>query len=199
MSRFASTGRFAVAVGLCLALAASAGAQGWPKAANQYRKLWTSEFRKAGLHPRYETWLLGQITQESRWDPNAVSPVGATGLAQFMGATQRLMERAYGDDLRGLGGPREPQWAIRAYLLLMKENVLAFRRAPDRLTRYYFGAAAYNGGPGYLRRERDAAGGSWDWETVRAFCREFRSDASCVENVEYPDHALRFAPRFRGF
>ena len=170
-----------------------------PRAALEYRHIWRAEYRRSGLHPDYELWLLGQLTQESRWDRNAVSPVGAVGLAQFMGGTVRLMERAYGDDLRGLGGPREPQWAIRAYFLLMTENIMTFRGAPNRLTRWKWAAAAYNGGPGYLRRERRVAGGSWDYEHVRRFCERFRSPASCRENIPYPAHALRHANQFIGY
>ena len=128
-----------------------------------------------------------------------MSPVGAVGIAQFMGATEKLMRRAYGSQLRGLGGPRDPQWAIRAFFLLMRENIMAFRHAPERRLRYYYAAAAYNGGPGYLRSERRAAGMVWDWQTVRSFCREFRSEPSCHENIEYPDMAMRHSKRFIGW
>lgn len=182
-------------IGLCTA---SAAADEWPQAATQYRPLWKKEFRRSGLHPDYETLLLGQLTQESRWDPNAVSPVGAKGLAQFMGGTVRLMERAYGEALRGLGGPREPVWAFRAYFLLMKENLVAWRLAPTRPVRYRWGAAAYNGGPRWLRAEKRLLGGAWG--RTWAVCRKAgRSASACTENIEYADHAIRFAPRFRGY
>ena len=176
-----------------------AQASTWPKGANEYRKIWVSEWMRGGLHPEYRTWFLGQITQESRWNTNAVSPAGAMGIAQFMQGTAKLMEKAYGNQLRGLGGPYDPRWAFRAFLLLMRENVLAFKHAPERITRYRYAASAYNGGPGYLRRERNAAGGKWQWEEVRSFCRRFRSAASCKENIDYPEHALKYATQFIGF
>ena len=128
-----------------------------------------------------------------------------------MPGTEKLLERAYGDQLYGLGGPRRPQWAFRAFFLLMKENVLAFRRAPDRLTRYHFASAAYNGGF-WIRYEARAAGEAghdpWDWDTIFAdFCGAVklpngsgpRTAAACRENEEYPGYALRYAPGFRGF
>lgn len=49
--------------------------------------------------------LAAQIDQESNWDPDAVSPVGAQGLAQFMPGTWEM----YGE-----GDPFDPEAAITA-------------------------------------------------------------------------------------
>ena len=182
--------------GLSALLPAAAEAT-YPCGAEEYREVWKQEFARSGLHPAYEPWLLGQITQESCWRRDAVSPVGAEGQAQFMPATTRLMERAYGDDLRGLGGPRETRWALRAFFLLMREGIMRWRRAPERDDRYAWAAADYNGGPRWLRREK-AIRDAWerDYETCRA---AGRSPGACRENLEYADHARRYARRFVGF
>jgi len=50
-------------------------------------------------------WLAAQIRAESNWDPTVTSPVGATGLAQFMPGTWA----AYGS-----GSPTDPHAAIAA-------------------------------------------------------------------------------------
>jgi len=76
------------------------------------------------------------IWQESRFDPNAVSPAGAEGIAQFMPGTARL---------RGLGNAFNP-----AEALARSAEYLHF------LTRKYgnlgLAAAAYNSGEGRISR-----------------------------------------------
>jgi len=73
------------------------------------------------------------IWQESRFKPDAISPKGAQGIAQFMPAT------ASG---RGLVNPFEPVDAIREAASYLRELRTTFR---DSLG---LAAAAYNAGPG---------------------------------------------------
>ena len=167
----------------------------WPDRAEPYREIWEREFPRSGLHPDYEAWLLGQITTESDWNPDAVSSTGALGLTQVEPYTANALHRKY-PQLQGCS-PKYPECSIKMFLLLMKENILAFADAPDRETRYKFAAAAYNGGPSFLHRERHAAGGSWDWNEVRSHCRDFRSEASCKQNIAYPHLAMRRSALFR--
>lgn len=94
---------------------------------------------EAGLPP---SLVAAQIEQESQWNPDATSPVGAEGLAQFMPATWA----SYGEG----GDPRNPRDAIPAlgrYMADLKDQVqpLAGDDANElvRLT-----LAAYNAGPG---------------------------------------------------
>ena len=42
-----------------------------------------------------ENWLIAQATQESRFDAKALSPVGASGIAQFMPATAKDISKAF--------------------------------------------------------------------------------------------------------
>ncbi|MDW9328117.1 transglycosylase SLT domain-containing protein, partial [Escherichia coli] len=53
-----------------------------------------------------------QLHQESGWRPDAVSPAGAQGLAQFMPATADWISQL----MPGLNSrePFNPAWAIRA-------------------------------------------------------------------------------------
>jgi soluble lytic murein transglycosylase-like protein len=62
------------------------------------------------LH-RWPTFA-AQLHQESGWRPDAVSPVGAQGLAQFMPATADWISQL----MPGLNSrePFNPAWAIRA-------------------------------------------------------------------------------------
>jgi soluble lytic murein transglycosylase-like protein len=77
-----------------------------------------------------EDLFLRLIQQESGWNPNAVSPKGATGLAQLMPATARVLGVDIGDPEQNLdGGAR--------YLRAMYDKFGSWRLA----------LAAYNAGP----------------------------------------------------
>lgn len=75
--------------------------------------------------------LRGLLQQESNFDPNAVSPAGAIGIAQFMPATAAEM----GID------PRDPQEAIYGAAQYLKQQF-------DRFGSWNAALAAYNFGPG---------------------------------------------------
>jgi hypothetical protein len=76
------------------------------------------------------------IWKESRFDPNAVSPAGASGIAQFMPGTARL---------RNLKDPFEPRSAIAA-----SAHYLSDLR--DQFGSLGLAAAAYNAGPNRVLR-----------------------------------------------
>jgi hypothetical protein len=76
--------------------------------------------------------LASQLYAESGFNPFAVSPAGARGIAQFMPGTAR----AY-----GLGDPFDTSAAIQAQGRLMRDLLRQFGTVPLAL-------AAYNAGPG---------------------------------------------------
>lgn len=70
--------------------------------------------------------IAAQIQQESSWDPTAVSPKGAQGLAQFMPGTWPTYGRD--DDDTGQASPFDPADAIMAqgrYMCALVDTVLA--------------------------------------------------------------------------
>jgi Transglycosylase SLT domain len=87
------------------------------------------------------------IWQESRFDPGAVSPKGALGIAQFMPRTALA---------RGLSNPFEPLQALRESASYLRELRTTFRGNLG------LAAAAYNAGPGrveaWLAGRRDLPG-----------------------------------------
>lgn len=90
-----------------------------------------------------EAFLARLIWKESRFDPNAVSPVGAQGIAQFMPDTAKL---------RGLKDPFEPHQAIAAsasYLIDLKQE----------FGNWGLAAAGYNAGPGRVSQWRAGLSG----------------------------------------
>ena len=82
-----------------------------------------------------EEFFTRLIWQESRFDPTAVSPAGAQGIAQFMPRTAAM---------RGLINAFEPLQALRELASYLRELRTTFRGNLG------LAAAAYNAGPGQV-------------------------------------------------
>jgi membrane-bound lytic murein transglycosylase MltF len=168
-----------------------AGAQ-IPDGARKWRYELTRQARLVwGLDAPIATFA-AQIHQESGWKPNAQSPVGAQGMAQFMPKTSKWMAEEHPDEL-GWHEPLNPIWAIRALLLFDKwiwDRVSAVNTC-ERMAKTM---SAYNGGLRMLERETDAAIGlrldpeRW-WHHVRNVTG-IRADWAWNENRTYVDRIL---------
>lgn len=99
----------------------------------RYRAAVVSAATANGLSPAL---LAALLRSESGFDPRAVSPAGAQGIAQFMPATAAGM---------GLRDPFDPAAAIPAAARLLAGHVRALGSVPLAL-------AAYNAGPGAVQR-----------------------------------------------
>jgi len=96
---------------------------------------------------------------ESRFDPTAVSRVGAVGLWQIMIPTARelgLSITSYVDERR------DPAKATRAALIYLQS---LYERYED----WTLAFAAYNSGPGTVNRAIRHAGGRMDFESIKRF------------------------------
>jgi soluble lytic murein transglycosylase-like protein len=80
--------------------------------------------------------LAAQLYAESGFNPFAISPAGARGIAQFMPGTAR----AY-----GLRDPFDPAAAIQAQARLMRDLLRRFGTVPLALAAYNAGAGAVAG------------------------------------------------------
>jgi hypothetical protein len=89
------------------------------------------------------------LWQESRFDPAALSPAGAQGIAQFMPGTARL---------RGLGNAFDPAEA-------MARSAEYLRFLEQKFGNLGLAAAAYNGGEGRISRYVANNGGRLPLET----------------------------------
>ncbi|MBB5204435.1 soluble lytic murein transglycosylase-like protein [Inhella inkyongensis] len=171
-----------------------------PAAAAPYRAELT---RAAHLHWGLDApvaALAAQVHQESGWRPQAVSHVGAQGLAQFMPATAK-----WWCELHGLSAldcqPANPTWALRA---LAGYDRWLFDRAPPQYApreRIWVALRAYNGGLGHWQAERRvalAAGRPDTPAAVDAACGQARRAAlHCAENLGYPHRILNvLQPRY---
>jgi len=112
----------------CVALAAPARAE--PPAVDAICRTLAQAAADNDLPEEFFTRL---IWQESRFDPAAVSPAGAQGIAQFMPATAAM---------RGLANAFEPLQALRESASYLRELRTTFRGNLG------LAAAAYNAGPG---------------------------------------------------
>lgn len=133
----------------------------------------------------------GQIHQESGWNPSAQSPY-ARGLTQFTPATAEWISKLYADYV-GAGNPFEPQWALRA-LVQYNKHLWDPIKADTDCDRMAFTLSAYNGGAGWITRDKKKAkeAGLNDrrWfdhvETVNAG----RAQWAFKENRDYPRKIL---------
>ena len=133
-------------------VAQSACAAEPPRAALEYRADLTREARAAWGMQAPVAVMAAQIHQESAWRPDAQSPY-ADGLAQFVPATAEWVAERW----PALGGaaPFNPQWSIRA---MARYDRWLFDRygapAATACDQWAFTLSAYNGGQGWLMRDR---------------------------------------------
>jgi soluble lytic murein transglycosylase-like protein len=163
-----------------------------PAAARQYQRALTREARALwGLDAPIAV-MAGQIHQESAWNADAKSAY-AGGLAQFTPATADWISGAYPKDL-GERQPFNPAWAIRALVrydfdLYGKQGIV-----PNACDRWAFALSGYNGGPGWIARDRKRCISSSGCDPKLWFghveLHSPRSAAAFKENREYPKRIL---------
>jgi len=126
-----------------------------PRAAEAYRRDLTREARAVwGLQAPVATFA-AQVHQESAWRPEAQSRF-ASGLAQFTPATAAWISGAYRAEL-GTGDVFNPRWALRALVRYDKHLSDRIAGAASACDHWAFVLSAYNGGPGWVERDRALA------------------------------------------
>ncbi len=125
-----------------------------PAKANNYKNFLIRESRLVwGLSAPSATFA-SQIHTESLWNEKAKSFVGAMGLTQFMPDTAKWIGSIYRELTDG--DPYNPTWAIRA---LIRYNKWHYDKlsAVDMLNKMAFTLSAYNGGLGWVLRDKKKA------------------------------------------
>lgn len=96
--------------------------------------------------------LAAQVHQESAWRPDVCSWAGACGLTQFMPKTAAWMAEIYPRELAP-ADPTNPQWAMLAQVYY--NHWLGQRiRGEDECAHWAMVLSAFNGGIGWLERDR---------------------------------------------
>lgn len=163
-----------------------------PRAAAQYRAELVRSARVVwGLNAPIAVFA-AQVHTESWWRNDTVSHVGAQGLAQFMPATARWLPQVAPET--GKPAPFNPGWSLRA--LCTYDKWLWDRTGGvNDYERMAFTLSAYNGGQGWVNRDKakarklgvDASRWFGHVENVNAG----RSRAAFAENRQYPRRILR--------
>ncbi len=131
-----------------------------------------TEAKRSGLPPGFFARL---IWQESRFDPNAISPKGARGIAQFMPGTARE---------RGLADPFDAKTALAASAAFLED-------LKNQFGNLGLASAAYNAGPDRVARWRN--GTSRLPRETRGFVRAITgltAEEWASPDVDVPDFAL---------
>lgn len=105
--------------------------------------------------------LKAQFYQESRLRPDARSPAGALGIAQFMPATWDEVSKAM---KFGVVDRRMVEPAVLGGAYYMA--TLRTRWTMDDMDRHKFALAGYNAGNGNIRRAARACGWPMDWKSA---------------------------------
>lgn len=145
--------------------------------------------------PRPEWWK-AQLCQESHLNPDAVSPVGAEGLAQIMPATQREIARALNwDSALTAFNPRRAidggAWYQGGRRRGWGEGG---RTGADRNR---LGLCSYNAGFGNCLKAQKACGGARLWEDI-APCMPLITGDNARETMTYVDHITQYAREIDG-
>ena len=162
-----------------------------PKNSYQYKSIVIKEARMYWGVEANVALFAAQFHQESMWNNDAKSGVGAKGLGQFMPGTASDVNKRYAD-LRQYE-LYSPMWSIKALFLYDRElyNQIKpqVKTAIHPCSRYAMMLSSYNGGLGWLNRDRKlaaAAGKSPDiwWGSVENYSN--RAGWAKKENRGYP-------------
>lgn len=194
--------RAALVIGVLLALAVTVKAADLPVGANQHKRTLVREARALmGMNPPIAT-MAAQLHQESGWRSNALSPVGARGMAQFMPATASWIATV-DPSLKarpGTWGVMQPAWDIRA-LVVYDRWLLQRVKGRTPCEQWAFALSAYNGGLGWVIRDKRLASAKGAdplvWFGSVEAVNAGRSKAAWTENRGYPQRILkRHEPRY---
>jgi len=146
-----------------------------------FRELAVEEAKRARVDPFL---LAGLIRQESSWDAEARSRVGATGLGQIMPATGKILARSAGVGEFRTGHLTVPEINLRMSATFLRDQLRHYDGARD------LSLAAYNAGARPVDRWRRELGYRRDSEA-------FRERIPYAETREYVKVVLRNAEVYR--
>lgn len=129
--------------------------------------------------PYWKLWK-AQLYQESKLDPNAVSPVGARGLAQFMPATWNEVTRELGI----IATPNGEQ-AIEAGAYYMAKLRRVWKLDRTALQRHTLAQASYNAGTGSVLKAQARCNDARQWPEISPCMRLVTGDTYARETLTY--------------
>jgi soluble lytic murein transglycosylase-like protein len=125
-----------------------------------------------------------QCYQESKLVPNAVSGVGAQGIAQFMPDTWK--EARTGLRLPIDASPFDPKFAIPANAWYMRRMWNGWTNpAREPLDRWRLALASYNAGFGNIEAAQKEAGGQLPYSDIIAHLHKITGAANSEQTITY--------------
>ncbi|GEK08924.1 transglycosylase SLT domain-containing protein [Pseudoalteromonas peptidolytica] len=131
--------------------------------------------------------MKAQLWQESRYKLNAVSPVGASGIAQFMPATWEEQMRKLGLS----GSPFDADLAIITAAFYMEQHYRFWSSPRPEWDRENLALCNYNAGAGNCLKAQKLSGGESLYPHIIRFLPEVTGHHS-RETIEYVDRIRQF-------
>ena len=140
------------------------------------RRYWTQEYNS--------NWCLAksQCYVESHLKPDAVSPVGATGLCQIMAGTYADVAKRI--DLRS-SGRRDPASNIDAGVYYMATMIRIWMAPRSKECRLNLAWASYNAGPGNVIKAQKLSGGRKCWVHISPYLPDVTGRKHSAETQGY--------------
>jgi len=139
----------------------------------RFRDAATSYWSPERLH--LWCWLKGQAIAESGLNPDAVSPVGAAGISQFMPGTWADIQSRTG----WTGSPHDPNLAIQGQAIYMEQLANVWKAKRTEKQRLELATASYNSGLGHVLRSQRLCDNGRTWDEIKG----------CQIQVTGPDHS----------
>lgn len=132
-------------------------------------------------------WYKAQCFQESRLNPDAVSPAGAVGLCQLISgaATDAGLDPSLRTDARR---------NIKAGAWILRRNLRVWWRREDRLEQLKLGQAGYNAGAGHIVQAQMMCNDAPLWDGIKKCLVCVTGPKNSAETIGYVD----IIPRWYG-
>ncbi len=176
---------FLAVCALMLILSVASNSEAASIISNEY----DSHFKSAAVFlPKNTDWRLlkAQCYQESRLKPFAKSPVGASGLCQFMPNTWKDLNKKYPE----LNNIWLPEQSILAAAIYMNQLSRVWKAPRPELDRYKLCLASYNAGAGHLIKAQKLANNSNLYDPVinqlpKVTGKHSKETSTYVHNIVY--------------
>ena len=144
--------------------------------------------------PEYDWhWTKAQAYQESRYNPAAVSPVGAVGLMQIMPGTGRELAIRTGID----GPLTSPTLNVVYGVTYMRSRLNIWSSPRSPLEKLELAQASYNAGAGHILKAQKLAGGHHAWSVIKQQLHRITGRHS-KETIDYIDFISRWHKQLTG-
>lgn len=135
-----------------------------------------------------EHYFIAQAVQESRFDPNAKSPVGALGIAQFMPNTAKEIGQELKDNPLFKNGfnPTNDIQSVYAQVYYMNKLFRSWKVERTSLQKFELALASYNAGLGNILKAQKLSGNQRIWNDIKKHLSKVTGSNS-KETINYVD------------